>query len=122
MVSDWPEAYKNDRSFDFIKEVPARWDETRVLNGTPDTHITVARRNGNDWWLGAITGWEPTSLKLPLDFLGEGSYTAVIYRDTKESGDQPKQYEVKEMKVTSRSTLNIDMARGGGIAVKFIRR
>lgn len=122
MVSDWPEAYRGDRSFDFIKEVPARWDETRVLNGTPDTHITVARRNGNDWWLGAITGWTPTSYKLPLDFLGEGSYTAVIYRDTKESGDEPKQYEVKEMKVTSRSTLDIDMARGGGIAVKFVRR
>lgn len=121
MVSDWPEVYKGDRSFDFIKNVPARWDETRVLNGTPDSYITVARRNGDDWWLGAITGWAPASFELPLSFLGDGKYRATVYSDTKDAGDNPKHYEVKEMNVTSRSSINVEMVRGGGIAIKFTR-
>lgn len=52
MVSDWPEAYKNDRSFDFIKEVPARWNETRVLNGIPTPisllHAATAMTGGSE--------------------------------------------------------------------------
>lgn len=121
MVSDWPEVYKNDRSFEFIHDVPASWDETRVLNGTPDRYITVARRNGDNWWLGAITGLSPAKFSLSLDFLGDGDYRAYIYRDTRESGENPKHYEVNEMKVNARSTINVDMVRGGGVAIKFVR-
>ncbi len=121
MISDWPEVYKNDPTFNFIKDIPARWDETHVLNGNPDSHITVARRNGEDWYLGAITGWTPTSFKLPLSFLGAGKYKATIYRDAKDSGDNPKNCEIKEMNVTSKSNIDVEMVRGGGLAIKFTK-
>ena len=81
----------------------------------------MARRNGDDWWLGAITGWTPAIFELPLSFLGDGKYRATVYSDTKDAGDNPKHYEVKEMNVTSRSSINVEMVRGGGIAIKFTR-
>ena len=85
MVSDSPAAYKNQPAFDFIKAVPATWDETRVLNGVPGEYVTMARRHGKDWYLGSMTNWTPRSLDLPLTFLSEKSYTAEIYQDAKDA-------------------------------------
>ncbi|MGM0655159.1 MAG: glycoside hydrolase family 97 catalytic domain-containing protein, partial [Thermodesulfobacteriota bacterium] len=53
MVSDHPLTYKGQLSFSFIKDCPATWDETIVINGYPGEYITVVRRNGNDWFLGS---------------------------------------------------------------------
>ena len=36
MVSDYPEHYQGQKAFDFIKQVPATWDEVRVLERKAD--------------------------------------------------------------------------------------
>ena len=53
MVSDYPEHYQGQEDFDFIKQVPATWDEVRVLSGRPMENITLARRSGKDWYVGS---------------------------------------------------------------------
>src|SRR5208337_1757608 len=65
MVSDSPSHYQGQPAFQFIRDVPAAWDETRVLSGAPGEFSTVARRSGKDWYLGSITSWTPRSLDVP---------------------------------------------------------
>src|SRR5262249_3331264 len=48
MVSDHPGAYEDQPAFEFIRHVPATWDETRAT-GQPGEEVTVARRHGNEW-------------------------------------------------------------------------
>ena len=81
MVSDYPEQYKGQKAFDFIKQVPATWDEVHVIDGLPMRYITLARRSGKDWYVGSLTNWEERNTKVPLDFLGDGKYVAEIYAD-----------------------------------------
>ncbi len=46
MVSDAPQAYEADPSFQFIKDCPTTWDETNVINGIVGQYIAIARRKG----------------------------------------------------------------------------
>lgn len=119
MVSDWPERYRGDASFEFIRKVPASWDQTKVLQGLPGEYVIIARQSGDDWYLGAMTNWTERNIDLSLDFLGSGSYTAEIYADTPESSAQPKKYLIKKQKVTSKSKLKLNLASAGGIAIYF---
>lgn len=121
MVSDWPERYrKEESSFQFIKQVPTSWDETRVLNGLPGEYITIVRRKGADWYLGAMNGLTvEKKYELPLSFLGEGRYIAEIYQDTPDSGIYPKKIDIKSQRVNAGSKLEIRLASAGGIAVYF---
>src|SRR5436853_5385334 len=73
MVCDYPAAYEGEQGFDFIKEVPTTWDETEVIDAKVGEYISIARRKGNDWYIGTITNHEAREVKIPLNFLGGGS-------------------------------------------------
>jgi len=120
MVSDWPGNYEGQPEFQFIKDVPATWDETKALNGVPGEYITIARRSGNDWYLGSMTGWTPRELNVPLSFLGKGKYTAEIYADAKDADKFPKHVVISKKSVKANGTLKIQLAPGGGCAVRFV--
>ncbi len=125
MAADLPENYaKFPRPFQFIRDVPADWADTRVLNGEVGDYVTMARkdRNSQDWYLGAITDESPRSLKVPLGFLDAGRrYWATIYRDGKDAGFQgnPASVEIETRRVSSGDTLMLDLAPGGGQAIRF---
>ena len=119
MVSDYPDAYKGDPSFQFIKDAPATWDETKLLNGVPGEFISVARRKGDKWFVGSMTDWNPRQIKVALDFLGPGSYTAEIYADSPDSDRFPKHVVIERRKVTGKQTLSLQLAAGGGCAISF---
>jgi alpha-glucosidase len=120
MVSDHPGAYEGQPEFQFIRDVPASWDETRGLNGVPGEFITVARRSGKDWFLGSMCNSTGRELKLPLDFLGPGNYHAEIYANSPDAGEQPKHVAIITKSVTRASVLDLKLARGGGCAVRFV--
>lgn len=119
MVSDWPETYRNDPSFKFIKEVPASWDKTKVLHGYPGEYITVARKRGDDWYLGAMTSRTPRNFEIALDFLENGNYIADIYADASDSDQFPKKIDIKSTKVKKGDKLKIKMVTDGGLAIHF---
>jgi alpha-glucosidase len=120
MVSDAPTAYANQPSFQFIKDVPTTWDETRALNGGPGEFVTVARRHGREWYLGSITDWTARDLRVPLNFLGSGSYEAEIYEDTADAGENPEHVTIRKQVVHSGDTLTLPLAKGGGCAIRFV--
>lgn len=117
MVSDFPEAYDGQKEFTFLKEVPATWDETRVLNGRPGDYVTIARRRGRDWFLGAISGWRGNDLEIPLTFLGAGAFTATVYADAPDAAVHPKNTTIEEKRVDASTRLLLRLAPGGGQAI-----
>jgi alpha-glucosidase len=113
MMADTPEAYEGQPGFDFLCEVPTTWNETRVLSGVVGDYIVVARRQGPEWYVGAITDWTPRELTVPLDFLGEGPYHVETWADLKNSKD-PNQLSFTQRRISANDTLILDLASGGG--------
>ena len=120
MVSDHPAAYKDQPAFEFIRSVPATWDETRVLNGVPGEYVTIARRRGEEWYLGSMTNWTPRQLDLSLSFLGPGRYRAEIYADADDADRLPKNVSIVKRTVDRSARLKAQMAPGGGYAVRLV--
>jgi alpha-glucosidase len=117
MVSDYPEAYQGQQAFDFIKRVPATWDAVQVIDGLPMQHITLARRSGDDWYVGSLTNWDERSTSVPLDFLGEGKYVAEIYADAPDAASNPTHTTFSKRPVDRTTVLDIHMVSGGGNAI-----
>ena len=116
MVSDRPEAYANQPAFEFIRQVPTTWNETRVIEGTPDSHIVIARRSNDDWFIGAITNWNARSIDIPLDFLANRTYTARIYADGDDASRDPKSIRITSQTVEPHDHLSVQLQSGGGFA------
>jgi alpha-glucosidase len=120
MVADSPQAYEGQPAFQFIRDVPATWDETRVLNGRPGEFVTIARRQGRDWFLGSMTNWSPRQLDLALDFLDKGDYRATLYADAADSEQHPTNVRIETHMVNRASHLQASLTAGGGYAVRFV--
>jgi alpha-glucosidase len=120
MVSDTPKAYEDQPAFSFIQHAPATWDETHVLAGEPGEYITVARRNGKEWFLGSMSSWSSREIDLPLTFLSDGKYTAQIYADADDAAQFPKNISVRRQTVDHSMHLHARLAPGGGYAVRFV--
>jgi alpha-glucosidase len=120
MVSDAPSAYANQPGFRFIQEVPTTWDTIRVLNGEPGEFVTIARRHGNDWYLGTLTNWTSRDVRVSLEFLGKGTFKAELYEDAADAGHDPKHVSIREQNVRSSDVLTLHLASGGGCAIRFV--
>lgn len=126
MAADLPENYeKHLDAFQFIKDVAVNWDQSNYLEAEPGDFVTVARKTkGKDeWFLGAITDENARKTVLKLNFLTPGKkYKATIYEDGKDAHweKNPKSYAIKTIQVTSESKIKLNLANGGGAAIRFI--
>lgn len=109
--ADSAAAYEQWPGRHLMRAIPVRWDESKVVEGFPGSHITVARRSGSDWFIGAMTDSARTAT-VPLSFLGAGSYTATIFAD-----DAYGRLGVTTQTVTSATTLSLPMIATGGVSV-----
>jgi len=114
MVSDDPSAYAGAAGFDFLKIVPTAWDETRFIDGTPETYVALARRKGDTWYVGAMTNEEPRAIEIPLSFLGTGKYSARLWTDGADANSVDE--NVKTVTAADRVPLTMKAA-GGGVIV-----
>ncbi len=115
MLVDYPDAYRGQPGVDFLKVVPATWDETHVLAGEIGEYVAIARRCGDDWFVGAMTD-QPRELLLSLDRLGGGPFEATVYADQADSGEVPTHLEVSKRTLGAGQGLTLTLARGGGAA------
>jgi alpha-glucosidase len=120
MVADSPDAYDGQKELEFLRAVPASWDETRVLNGAPPKYVTIARRRGQDWFVGGITNEDARELDVPLSFLGSGTYDAEIYSDGLKAATEPKDSVFEKRRVDAKTVLRLKLAPGGGCAIRLV--
>lgn len=121
MVPDYPEAYEAaPDEFIFIKNIPTVWDDTKVLAGIPGDFIVMARRKGENWYVGSMTDENPRKISIPLTFLDPGKkYTATLYSDALDADKNPEHVIISELEVTSSTVLSASMVGGGGHAVSL---
>ncbi len=117
MLCDSPSRYeKESEAMEFLSRVPTTWDETRVLDAKVSDYAVVARRKGEDWYLGAMTDWTARSFEVKLDFLGPGSFDALIFRDGANASRFASDYKKEAARVAQGDVLKLDLAPGGGWA------
>lgn len=110
----WPQPENEwQEGLEFIRDVPVTWDETRILQGDIGEFIVSARRKGDIWYLGAMTNEAGRQLKVELDFLGEGRYTADIWQD----GQNISSIDKKRLSVLKDQSLKLSLAATGGAVV-----
>ncbi len=122
MVADYPEAYEGEAGFDFLQNVPTTWDETKVLNAEVGGFLTVARRKGNDWYIGTINNSQEKTLKISLDFLPPGNYKAELYNDGPETARNPNALIKTTKNVSKTDVVTINLASGGGQAMRLVKQ
>ncbi len=126
MAADLLENYEaNPAPFQFIKDVPVDWSETRVLNGEIGDFVTIARKDraSDVWALGSLTDEHPRVLSAPLTFLDAGRrYRAEIYRDAPDADwkSNREAIVIESREVTSADVLTLSLAPGGGQAIRFV--
>jgi hypothetical protein len=125
MAADFPENYEaRPDAFQFIKDVPVDWDETNIIEAEPGDYVTIARKEKRktDWFIGAITDEQGRMAIIPLYFLDKGEkYKATIYRDAANADWKinPEAYTIENSTVQSDTILKIQLAAGGGCAIRL---
>ena len=119
MVSDYPEAYEGRKELPFLSAIPTTWDETRVLNAKVGDYIAIARRHGNEWYVGSIAGSRAAQFDIPLAFLGEGEYTAETLSDAPDADVSPTHTTIDQKAVNRSEGLKVNLVPGGGQAIRI---
>lgn len=115
MLSDSPSKYDmSPELLPFLESVPTVWDETVPLWGTIGENIAVARRNGNVYYIGAMSAGEESEKDISLSFLPAGEWKMTIWKDGINAGKNAVDYKKTEMTVTSETVIPIWFAPNGG--------
>ena len=110
-LADSPDTYRSTPAgFDFVREVPTSWDETRFVAGEVGDYIVLAKRKGDTWYVGAMNGGTARKVSVPLSFLGEGSWAAKLWLD----GAKPDAIRSDSRAASASGKLSLDLAADGG--------
>ena len=114
MLCDYPDAYTGQPGFEVLQHIPTTWDEIMVLNAKIDAYVSIARRKGNDWYIGTISNHDSRELAVNLNFLPVGKYTATIYSDAADVNLNANHLTNEIKQVDNSIQLKIAVSQGGG--------
>ena len=112
-LADTPAAYAERPAADaLLRDLPVAWDDTRLLDGAPDSHATLVRRSGDAWWVAGLHAGTATERTVDLGFLPAGAYRATIVADDLNATEQT---------VTAADRLTVPVAADGGFVIRLTR-
>jgi alpha-glucosidase len=116
MLADNPTLYyRNADCTEFITSVPVTWDETVALHAHAGQYLAVAKRKGNDWFVGVITNHAPRTLELDFSFLPPGkNYRITWFEDGVNASKQAMDYRKKNASINAGSSMTVRLAHNGG--------
>ena len=118
---DLPNVYKGEKELDFWKYCPTVWDESKALQGEIGEYIVQARRSGNDWFVGAMTGLQARDITLnTADFLQKGKkYRVEIYNDDPSLNTRTKVASTIQT-IKAGKSIKLHLQPSGGAALRFV--
>jgi hypothetical protein len=119
------ENFDTEPAFQFIEDVPAGdWDETVVLDAAIGEYIVTAKRQGDAWYLGAMTDGSARTVDVSLDFLSSQSDGWAVTEYTDADGTDvdtnPTEVAIYDYTVSAGDSVTISMAAGGGTAMTLV--
>ncbi|MGX5695406.1 NPCBM/NEW2 domain-containing protein [Agromyces soli] len=113
-MSDKPEAYAAEpNAVPFLQNIPADWDDTKLLSGTPGSSVVLARQSGDRWFVGGMRAGSGEPLALPLAELGERKLLVDLLVDDGANGSATVSRTVS---ASSGEVLTVPTATNGGFA------
>jgi alpha-glucosidase len=120
MLADSPSNYlREPEMMEFLGPVPSVWDDTKVLDGKIAEYVLVARKSGNDWYVGAMTDWTPRDLEIDFSFLPDGNYSMQSFEDGLNADVNASDYKMRKTTVSKATKMRIHLAAGGGWAARI---
>lgn len=120
MMADNPTLYyRNDECTRFITQVPQTWDETIALEAKAGEYAIVAKRKGEQWYIGGMTNNRERErvFNISLDFLQEGkNYLMTSFEDGINADHQAMDYRKQEQSLKKGNHITVRLARNGGFA------
>jgi alpha-glucosidase len=112
---DRPVAFTTESpGMEWFKNLPTVWDDTKVLGGHPGEFVAIARRHGEQWFVGVVTNNDGREVRLPLEMLEAGRrYVADVYLD----GDGPRDIRRERRRFTRGDVLDVTLQPRGGAAL-----
>ncbi|ANS70326.1 alpha-glucosidase [Streptomyces lincolnensis] len=110
MYAGTPESYDaRPLARAFYDQLPAAWDDTRLLAGRPGQEAVLARRSGDRWFLGGVYAGAARTADVPLT-VGPGKWLVETIKDGTGGLVQDRQV------LRGGDTLRVDVVAGGGFA------
>lgn len=119
---DHPDLYHGEPEVEFFDKVKTVWDDTKLLGGEIGEFITVARKSGNEWFVGSITNKQARKVSIPMTFLEKGKkYLLKAYQDD-DTVQTATKVGITEKTITNKSVLSFDLKASGGVALYIIEK
>jgi alpha-glucosidase len=122
MVSDRPSNFEREQeSIQFIAKIPTVWEQTVPLENKVSEYVSVARKKGNEWYIGGMTNWTERELTLDLSFLGADNYKAELFSDGINANRIASDYKKEVITIPTNRKLTVKMSQGGGFAARIFQ-
>ncbi len=106
-----------DQDLSFYDALPCTWDKTIVLEGDIGEYATIARKNGDNWFIGSLSSRENRKLEIPLTYLDENViYKAIIYYQNEDDLKNNK-VSKESIMVNNNSIISRDLIGNSGLAI-----
>jgi alpha-glucosidase len=123
MLCDNPSNYLREKEcLDFLSIAPTVWDTTIVLDAKVADYVLIARKNGSEWYLGAMTDWDPRDLTIDFSFLPKGKYSIEYYQDGINADRYAGDYKKIKAAINSSDKMEIHLAPGGGWTARIYEK
>lgn len=118
---DLPNAYKGEQELDFWKHCPTVWNESKALQGEIGEFVVQARRSGDDWFVGAMTGLQARDITInTADFLQKGKkYRVEMYNDAPMLNTRTKVASTVQT-LKAGKVMKLHLQPSGGAALRFV--
>ncbi len=123
MLCDSPSNYEQEpECTTFIASIPTVWDETKALSGKVGEYAVIARRSGDNWYVGGVNNWNQRDVEIDLSFLPAGEYEMVNMIDGYKANAIARDFRIVKQNVNNSNKIKVRMANGGGFAMKLIKK
>ncbi len=101
----------------FLQDVPADWDDIHFIDGEPGHFVALARRKGDNWYVGAINGQiAEQKVQIDFSFLDEGKYIMKYIGD----GKSDRSFQVQKAIIAPSHWQKFVMRPRGGFVIQLM--